>query len=42
MKKELPNESEAFIGIDLEVKAILIEGATTKLCKKFCNKEGLI
>jgi hypothetical protein len=42
VKKELPNESEAFIGIDLEVKEILIDGANTRYCKLFCNKDGLI
>lgn len=42
VKKELPNESEAFIGIDLEVKAILVDGANTRYCKLFCNKDGLI
>ena len=42
VKKELPTESEAFIGIDTEVKEFLIEGATTRYCKEFCNKPGLI
>jgi len=37
VKKELPTESEAFIGIDKEVQEILKEGKNVMNCLKYCN-----
>ena len=40
-KKELPDESERFVGIDMDVKDILNKGFNTKLAKEFCNEPGM-
>lgn len=41
VKKELPKESEKFVGIDKEVKAILKEGENTKIAVQFCNQNNV-
>jgi len=41
VKKELPDESERFVGIDMDVKEILAKGFATKLAKEFCNEPGM-
>ena len=38
VKKELPKESEKFIGIDKEVKVILRDGEAKKIALIFCNQ----
>merc|ERR1719174_2484628 len=40
VKKELPEESERFVGIDEEVKNILTRCAFVKNCINFCNESG--
>lgn len=42
VKKELPKESQKFIGIDKEVKTILTEGKTVMKCIKFCNENNIL
>ena len=42
VKKELPTESETFVGIDQEVQAILKEGKAIPNILKYCCKEGLM
>jgi len=42
VKKELPTESETFVGIDVQVKQVLKDGCSTKNCLKFCCGEGLL
>jgi dynein heavy chain len=37
VKKELPKESEKFVGIDKEVKIILKDGEQKKIAIIFCN-----
>ena len=39
VKKELPKQSEAFIGIDIEVKKILEDGYKSQIALDFCNQE---
>jgi len=41
VKKELPKESEKFVGIDKEVKAILKEGEAKKIAIIFCNQNNV-
>jgi len=41
VKKELPKESERFIGIDVETKAILKEGDKAQKALTFCTKEDI-
>ena len=41
VKKELPDESERFVGIDMDVKELLSKGFATKLAKEFCNEAGM-
>lgn len=41
VKKELPEESEKFVGIDKEVKTILKEGEHTKIAVTFCNQNNV-
>ena len=41
VKKELPKESEKFVGIDKEVKTILKEGEQTKIAISFCNQNNV-
>merc|ERR1719506_1704282 len=40
VKKELPEESERFVGIDEDVKNILARCAFVKNCINFCNEPG--
>lgn len=42
VKKELPNESIKFIGIDKDTKAILTEAYKTKTCLDFCTREHVL
>ena len=42
VKKELPKESERFVGIDQEVKAILKEGEKAQKALAFCTKEDIM
>lgn len=42
VKKELPNESEKFIGIDKEVKAILADGKKMIKPLEFCNQDDIM
>jgi dynein heavy chain len=42
VKKELPKESQKFIGIDKEVKQILQEGKSVMKCIKFCNENNIL
>jgi len=42
VKKELPEESEKFVGIDKEVKEILKQGETTKIMKTFSIQEDIL
>ena len=42
VKKELPKESQKFIGIDKEVKQILSEGKSVMKCIKFCNENNIL
>jgi dynein heavy chain len=42
VKKELPKESEKFIGIDKEVKAILKEGSAKKNALAFSNQDKVM
>ena len=42
MKKELPRETERFIGIDKEVKAILKEGEQIMKCLVFCTRADVM
>ncbi|CAD7974700.1 unnamed protein product [Amoebophrya sp. A25] len=41
VKKELPDESERFVGIDADVKELLAKGFNVKLAKEFCNEPGM-
>ncbi len=41
VKKELPDESERFVSIDMDVKEILKKGFDTKVTKDFCNEPGI-
>ncbi len=41
MKRELPEESTQFIGIDKEVKDILADGVNKKKCLDFCIQENI-
>lgn len=41
VKKELPDESERFVGIDMDVKELLGKGFNTRLAKEFCNEPGM-
>jgi dynein heavy chain, axonemal len=41
VKKELPDESERFVGIDMDVKEILNKGFATKLAKDFSSEAGM-
>lgn len=38
VKKELPEESDKFVGIDMDVKEILMNGFQVKSAKEFCNQ----
>ena len=42
VKKELPKDTERFVGIDQEVKAILAEGNKVMNFIKFCNQDGIL
>ena len=39
VKKELPEQSQSFIGIDKKVRDILADGFTIKLALDFCNQD---
>eukprot|EP00931_Biecheleriopsis_adriatica_P101533 TRINITY_DN7664_c0_g1_i1.p1 TRINITY_DN7664_c0_g1~~TRINITY_DN7664_c0_g1_i1.p1 ORF type:complete len:4295 (+),score=1011.97 TRINITY_DN7664_c0_g1_i1:399-12887(+) len=41
VKKELPEESERFLEIDDDVKAVLARGAEVRTAKEFCCEPGL-
>jgi dynein heavy chain len=41
VKKELPNETEAFIGIDKEVKDVLKNGKSIMNVLKFCTEDNI-
>ena len=41
VKKELPEQSEKFVGIDKEVKDILRDGANKKKCLDFCIQDNI-
>jgi dynein heavy chain len=41
VKKELPKESERFVGIDQETKAILKEGDKAQKALTFCTQENI-
>jgi dynein heavy chain len=41
VKKELPEDSDKFVGIDLDVKEILKQGSEMSLCKEFCNQSNI-
>merc|ERR1719355_519951 len=41
VKKELPEESERFVGIDEDVKMILARCDVVKSCVNFCNEAGV-
>ena len=42
VKKELPKESEKFVGIDKEVKVILKDGEQKKIAIIFCNQDKIL
>jgi len=42
VKKELPKESEKFIGIDKEVKRILADAVAKQLALVYCDQEWVI
>jgi dynein heavy chain, axonemal len=42
VKKELPKESEKFVGIDKEVKVILKNGEQMKIAIEFCNTKDIL
>jgi len=42
VKKELPKESEKFVGIDKEVKVILKNGEQMKIAIEFCNQKDIL
>jgi dynein heavy chain len=42
VKKELPNESKAFIGIDIDVKEIMAKGVEVKNVKNFCTIDNML
>lgn len=42
VKKELPKQSEAFIGIDQEVKRILADGYAKQVALNFCQQDWVI
>ena len=42
VKKELPKESEKFVGIDKEVKSILGEGKKVMKLIDFCNRDNVL
>jgi len=41
VKKELPEESDKFVGIDMDVKEILKQGSEVRLAKDFCNHSSI-
>ncbi|OLQ11155.1 Dynein alpha chain, flagellar outer arm [Symbiodinium microadriaticum] len=41
VKKELPEESDKFVGIDMDVKEILMNGFQVKSTKDFCNQGNI-
>ena len=41
VKKELPEESDKFVGIDMDVKEILMNGFQVKSAKEFCNQGNI-
>ncbi|CAE7831418.1 ODA11 [Symbiodinium sp. CCMP2592] len=41
VKKELPEESDKFVGIDMDVKEILMNGFQVKATKDFCNQGNI-
>lgn len=41
VKKELPDDSDKFIGIDADVKDILRQGFDVKMAKDFCNQGNI-
>lgn len=41
VKKELPEESDKFVGIDTDVKEILSQGGQMMLTKEFCNQPNI-
>lgn len=42
VKKELPKESENFVGIDKDMKVIMSEGGKVKNILEFCTKAGML
>jgi dynein heavy chain len=42
VKKELPKESEQFVGIDREMKEIMNNGCEIKNVLKFCTISGML
>jgi len=42
VKKELPNESQKFIGIDKETKSVLAEAYKSKICLDFCTRDHVL
>jgi len=42
VKKELPKESERFVGIDKEVKSILRDGEQKQKALTFCTQENVM
>ena len=42
MKKELPEDSERFVEIDKEVKAILADGFEKKKAIEFCTQDTIM
>lgn len=42
VKRELPNESAQFVGIDKDMKEIMQKGCTIKNCQSFCTIEGML
>lgn len=42
VKKELPEQAKAFIGIDSEVKRILKDASDKQLCTTFCNQDWVL
>ncbi|CAK0791281.1 unnamed protein product [Prorocentrum cordatum] len=41
VKKELPEDSDKFVGIDMDVKEILKQGSEMTICKEFCNQGNI-
>jgi dynein heavy chain len=41
VKKELPDDSDKFVGIDMDVKEILKQGFEIRSAKEFCNQSNI-